>query len=166
MSHDDTHGRSDARDGSTRTRRRFLGTAAATLSVAVAGCGSALEEGAGTAGGATATVALAGAPNGLRKYRCTLKQDGRSAITAVEPGLVDGEEFQVVNGGVDSASVAVRAADLSDAVGAFETTKPLFSVTYAEPVRPSDLTLTVSVATNDSGESIPTDRVQVSVGER
>jgi hypothetical protein len=146
---------------SASTRRRFLGTAAAAISVGLAGCGSALEAGAGSE--AVAAVTLDGAPNGLQKYRCTVEQDGDVPITAVEPELVDSDEFQVINGGVDSPAVVARAADISESVEAFEETRTLFAVTFGDTVDAQDLGLNVGVATNDEGESIPRDRLSLSV---
>ncbi|RLM57438.1 hypothetical protein DVK02_06630 [Halobellus sp. Atlit-31R] len=148
----------DLRTG--RTRRRFLGTAAAGLTVGLAGCGSALSGGSGSDGSAV-DVVLAGAPNGLQKYQCLVEQDGDAPITGVEPGLVGGEEFQVVNGGVKSASVVVRAADLSESVGAFEGPRTLFTLTFGADVDPTALSLNVSTATDDGGESIPADRLRL-----
>ncbi len=145
-----------------RTRRRFLGTAAAGLTAGLAGCGSALSSGSGSDGSAV-DVVLAGAPSGLQKYQCLVEQDGDAPITEVKPVLVGGEEFQVVNGGVKSASVVVRAADLSESVGSFEETRTLFTLTFGADVDPDALSLNVSTATNDDGESIPADRLQLTV---
>lgn len=145
-----------------RTRRRFLGTAATGLTAGLAGCGSALSSGSGSDGSAV-DVVLAGAPSGLQKYQCLVEQDGDAPITEIEPGLVGGEEFQVVNGGVKSASVVVRAADLSQSVGSFEETRTLFTLTFGADVGPDVLSLSVSTATNDDGESIPTDRLRLTV---
>lgn len=142
------------------TRRRLLGAAAAGVSVGLAGCGAALDT-----TETTATVAVSGVPNGLQRYRCTLAQDGEEPITAVDPVLVDGDEFQVVNGGVDSASVVVRAADLSESVGATEESRVVFTVTFGGTVAPADVDLSVGIADDDNGESIPRDRWSVDVAE-
>ena len=146
---------------SVSTRRRFLGAAAAAASVGLAGCGSALESGSGSE--TVAAVTLDGAPDGLQKYRCTVEQDGDAPITAVEPELVDGDEFQVINGGVDSPSVVARAADISESVEAFEETQTLFAVSFGGSVEAADLSLSVGVATDDEGESIPADRMDLTI---
>lgn len=142
------------------TRRRLLGAAATGVSVGLAGCGAALDD-----AETTATVELSGIPNGLQRYRCTLSQDGEEPITAVDPVLIDGDEFQVVNGGVDSASVVVRAADLSESVGTTEESQVVFTVTFGGTVAPADVGLSVGVADDDDGASIPRDRWSVDVSE-
>lgn len=142
------------------TRRRFLGAAAAGVSAGLAGCGSALDD-----AKTTASVKLSEAPNGLQQYRCTLSQDGEEPITAVDPMLIDSDEFQVVNGGVDSASVVVRAADLSGSVGPLEELRTVFTVTFGGTVAPADIELSVGVANDDNGESIPRDRWSVDVSD-
>jgi hypothetical protein len=130
------------------------------VSVGLAGCGAALDD-----AETTATVAVSGLPNGLQRYQCTLSQDGEEPITAVDPVLIGGNEFQVVNGGVDSASVVVRAADLSESVGATEESRAVFTVTFGGTVAPADIDLGVGVADDDSGEPIPRDRWSVDVSE-
>jgi hypothetical protein len=146
---------------SASTRRRFLSTAAAAASVGLAGCGSDLES-----DGAPETVAavtLAGAPNGLQKYQCAVEQDGNTPITAVEPNLIDSDEFQVINGGVESPTVVARGADISESVEDFEETRTLFAVIFGDTVDAEDLGLNVTVATDDDGESISRNRLSLTI---
>lgn len=135
---------------------------ATSASVGLAGCGSALDAGDSET---TVEVRLAGAPEGVQKYQCRVEQDGQAAITSVESMLIDGNEFQVVNGGVDSASVVVRAADISESVGAFEGTRAVFSLTFNGEVTEERLSMSVPTATDDTGEPIPADRWELTVAD-
>jgi len=143
-----------------RTRRRVLASVAASASVGLAGCGSALDAGSTET---TVQVRLAGAPAGIRKYQCRVEQDGEAPITSIEPMLIDGDEFQVINGGVDSASVGVRAADISESVTAFEDTRVAFALTVDGDVTEDGISMTVPTATDDAGDPIPDDQWQLTV---
>lgn len=150
-------------DRAVSTRRQFLSTAAVAASIGIAGCESATEEGSETDSETVATVRIDGAANGLQKYRCTVEQDGETQITAVEPNLIAGDEFQIVTGGVNNSEVTARAADLSESVEAFEGTRTLFTVTFDGTITAEDVNLRVGVATDDEGETIPPERLLLTV---
>lgn len=110
-------------------------------------------------------MSLDGAPNGLRKYSLTLSTSALVEIGSVEPRLVAGGEFQVVDGGSGAPTVTVRAADLSRSVGSFDGTETLVTVAFDGAVSRDDLDLAVATLVDDDGEPMDPDRVTLAVLE-
>lgn len=140
----------------SQTRRKVLSSVATITSVGLAGCGTDSTE-------TTIEIRLTSAPEGVQKYECRLRQDGQTPITSVSSTLIDDDEFQIISGGVDSTSVTVRAADISESVTAFEDTQVVFTTTFDGEVIGEDISISVPTATDDTGNSIPGNRWQVVV---
>jgi hypothetical protein len=144
-----------ATDGSTgATRVDDLPAGNVTVDVTVPEYGNET----GDTGTETAVqVVLDGAPDGLFKYNLTV--GGPSSITALEPGLIDGQEFEVQSGGVGNSSVGVRAADVSEAVGPFSGTRTLVTIRFEGVVDLRNVSVSVADIENDSRGAIDVSRV-------
>jgi PKD repeat protein len=109
----------------------------------------------------THDVVLAGAPNGLRKYNVTVRSEAE--IVAVRPGLVDGQNFQVVRGGRGHTVVVARAVSF-EGVDPFRERRALFGVEVRSDVPAAALDVTVHSLVDVNGTTIALGRVQVGTG--
>ncbi|MEZ3118126.1 hypothetical protein RYH80_19605 [Halobaculum sp. MBLA0147] len=101
-------------------------------------------------------VQLESAPDGVQKFAFSVSHDSVE-LTSVDAGAIDGEEFQIVEGGSGSQRVRVRGADLSQSVQGRSEPVSLFTLTFAEAVDPSNLSISADVLVADNGNSL-TDR--------
>ena len=101
-------------------------------------------------------VVVTDAPDGVRKYTARVACDtpGEAVIEAVEPGVLE-RYFEVVDGGVGSAFVRVRAVDMTGEAGALTDPAPLFTITFSEAVLPESITLTFETIIGHDEETIP-----------
>lgn len=108
-----------------------------------------------TADGTTraVTVRLPRAPAGVQKFAFTVSHDSVS-LSDVFPGAIDGEEFQVVEGGSGSRQVRVRGADLSQSVQDRSDPVALFTLTFAAAVDPERLSVAAETLVADDGSSL------------
>lgn len=144
-------------------RRQLLeGITTVGLGISLAGCSSFSET---TSESQAAAVLLTGAPNGLQKFEATIQTAGDVSITEITPGVIDGNEFQIVSGGVGENTVSVRAADLSDSVGSFNDDRTLVTATFDTAIDSSSIDLSTSQVTNDNGETIPQENIQLNLSE-
>jgi hypothetical protein len=81
------------------------------------------------------------------RYNVTVA--GPSSLTAVRPGLIAGQGFQLRAGGVGDRSVTVRAADASDQIGPFAGTRTLLTVRFAGEVDVANVSVAVSDLASD-----------------
>lgn len=150
-------------------RRQFLRAAtAAGLSTTVAGCSSVLETDESElrneqteSPNYVARVVLDGTPNGLRKFKATIRSTSGGSITDIEPGVIDGEEFQVVSGGVGQTETTVRAVDLSGSVGTFNDSQTLVIAKFDSEILGSTIDVSTSQVTDDDGEAIPEEKIDI-----
>jgi hypothetical protein len=152
------------------SRRQFLSRVTAVgLSAAVAGCSS-LSESVGLgqqteSPSHTARLVLDGAPDGLRKFEATIRSTTGSSISEINPGVIDGDEFQIASGGVGNIETTVRAVDLSGSVGAFSDQRPLVAVEFDSEIYDSAVDVSTSQVTNDAGERITQERISLKLTE-
>ncbi|MGM0591916.1 MAG: PKD domain-containing protein [Halobacteriota archaeon] len=111
----------------------------------------------------TVDVVLSGAPNGLQLYNVTVAAPDGSSVNETTPDLLDGIQFEVVEGGSDESFVTTRAADITQSVGPFKGDRVLYTVTfdYAGELSESDLELSVNRLVDDSGEPMSPGRVSL-----
>lgn len=146
----------------THSRRQFLsGVTAVGISTVVAGCSSQSETNVGqqSESGQTVKLMLDGAPDGLQKFEARILSSSGKTITEINPGVIDGDEFQVVSGGVGNIEAEMRAADLSDTVGTFREQQLIVAVTFESEVQESRIDVSTSKVTNDSGDRISQEQV-------
>lgn len=152
--------------GSPEVTRRAALTAAVGTTLGVSGClGFGPDSGDGTPASGTPTatatdstssaieVRLESAPDGLQKFAFSVSHDSVE-LTSVDAGVIDGEEFQIVEGGSGSQQVRVRGADLSQSVQGSSEPVSLFTLTFAEAVDPSNLSVAADVLVADNGDSL------------
>lgn len=111
----------------------------------------------------TATVTLASAPNGLEKYNISLTSS-KGPVQAVTPQLITKPAFQFLTD-IGDETATVRGSDLAGSVNRFNTSKTLVTMTFSGELNRSDLSLTVHVLTDDQSNPIPSNRVNVSIGQ-
>lgn len=133
------------------------------VSTVIAGCSSQSETNFGqqSDSGQTVKLMLDGAPDGLQKFEARILSSSGKNITEINPGVIDGDEFQVVAGGVGNIEAKIRAADLSDSVGAFSEQQLLVAVTFESEVQESRIDISTSNVANDSGNRISQEQVRL-----
>lgn len=105
------------------------------------------------------------APDGIRTY--TIEIDAGDAegaeITEVAPGLLEAH-FEVVDGGVGTDHVTVRAVDFRGEARTVEA-ETLVGVRFAEPVSLADVRMRLLAAEDHGGDTLPSEWFRISAVE-
>jgi hypothetical protein len=109
----------------------------------------------------TFNVTLDGGTNGLGSYQISVETGADTAIRSVEPGILGGDRFDLVEGGPGAANLTVSASEETGIVGPSDETRTLFTVEYSGNLTRDDLTLTVDQLSDDNFDSIPTSAVSI-----
>lgn len=118
---------------------------------------------------ATAAIELNGTPDGLRLYNLTVTLSGSTDtnISSIQPGIIDGNEFEVIERPVDQQSVTFRAVDLSENVGRSTETRTLATLNLTNrSVAATDLQVSVNRLIDDSGNDIDSTRIDKTIETR
>ncbi|WP_435065025.1 hypothetical protein [Halobaculum sp. EA56] len=102
------------------------------------------------------------APEGIRTYTIEVAAEG-AEITEVAPGLLEAH-FEVVEGGVGTDGVTVRAVDFRGEARSVEA-ETLVGVRFAEPVPLADVRMRLVSAEDHDGETLPPDRFRLAAVE-
>ena len=105
-------------------------------------------------------IVLVGAPNGLQKYSLRVNVSPATFVN-LDPGLIFGPQFRIIEGGEGHSEVLIQAADLAQIVGSFTERKPLVTCRVQPPITRPKINIEVKLLQADTGESIPPTRLSV-----
>lgn len=121
-----------------------------------------LQEGSLTS---TFDVTLDGGTNGLNLYEIGLETGADTAIRGVDPGIINGSRFDVIEGGPGEKNVTALGSEEIGIVEPSNETRTLFSVEYSGNVTADEISLDVIELDDDDYNPIPESAVSLSKAE-